>query len=179
MIGVWRGNLVLRDRQTHTLWQQATGEAIDGPLAGRQLPLLGGEQTTWQAWRERYPQTTVAVEPEQAPTGLLSAATVERMIGAVTPRFAAPRFHPDPRLSPHTEVAGLVLRGEARAYPLPLLQARPSLTDTVGGIPITVQYDATSDHVSAHRRDNGEPLPIQRQWWMGWSEFHPTTSIFS
>jgi hypothetical protein len=41
--GVYRRNMIIRDRQTGTLWQHATGEALMGPLKGVQLQLLGGE----------------------------------------------------------------------------------------------------------------------------------------
>ncbi len=60
----WRWNMIMRDRETGSLWQQATGEAVFGPLAGRQLQLLGGEQTAWAGWRDEHPQT----EANRAPT---------------------------------------------------------------------------------------------------------------
>ena len=42
--------MIFRDRETGTLWQQATGEAVAGPLKGATLQLLSGEILTWAGW---------------------------------------------------------------------------------------------------------------------------------
>jgi hypothetical protein len=52
-------NEVQKDLETGTSWQQATGEAIDGPLKGTRLTLYPVVRTTWGEWRKRYPQTMV------------------------------------------------------------------------------------------------------------------------
>ena len=52
-------NEVQKDLETGTSWQQATGEAIDGPLKGTRLTLYPVVRTTWGEWRRRYPQTMV------------------------------------------------------------------------------------------------------------------------
>ena len=49
--GVYRRNMIIRDRQTGTLWQHATGEALMGPLKGVQLRPLGGELIRWSRWK--------------------------------------------------------------------------------------------------------------------------------
>ena len=188
--GVWRRNLILRDRQTGTIWQQATGEAVDGPLAGAQLALLGGEEARWASWRAAHPGTAVATEPADAPQPIIPRELIERALQAIPTRFNGPGFHPDNRLPSHTVVAGLAVRGEARAYPLRLLQKQEIVNDEVGGVAIVVWYDAVGDVVRAGKRPSAIPitdrdtlrtlpsLPIQRQWWLGWSEFHPATSIY-
>ena len=53
------GNEVQKDVETGTSWQQATGEAIDGPLKGTRLTLYPVIRTTWAEWRKQYPHTTV------------------------------------------------------------------------------------------------------------------------
>ena len=47
VFGVWHKNMVMRDHQTGTIWQHATGEAIDGLLKGCQLDVLNGWETAW------------------------------------------------------------------------------------------------------------------------------------
>lgn len=44
--GFGNGNLLLEDQQTHSWWEQSTGEAILGPLVGRKLQRLPFETTT-------------------------------------------------------------------------------------------------------------------------------------
>jgi hypothetical protein len=52
-------NEVQKDLETGSSWQQATGEAIDGPLKGTRLKLYPVVRTTWAEWRRRYPHTMV------------------------------------------------------------------------------------------------------------------------
>ena len=53
------GNEVQKDRETGSRWQQAIGEAIDGPLKGRRLVLYPFTRTTWAEWRRQHPDTRV------------------------------------------------------------------------------------------------------------------------
>ena len=52
-------NEVQKDMETGSSWQQATGEAIDGPLKGTRLKLYPVVRTTWAEWRARHPHTVV------------------------------------------------------------------------------------------------------------------------
>ncbi len=49
------------DRQTHSLWNQLTGEPVLGRLAGRgvSLEILPVVLTTWEAWLLQHPDTEV------------------------------------------------------------------------------------------------------------------------
>ena len=42
-----------------SLWQQALGKAVAGPLAGTQLKLLPVTRSAWGDWKAKHPQTTV------------------------------------------------------------------------------------------------------------------------
>jgi hypothetical protein len=48
-------DLVMYDRQTESWWQQASGEAIVGELAGAELPFLAAQTVSWANFREAYP----------------------------------------------------------------------------------------------------------------------------
>lgn len=179
VLGVWRRNLIMRDRETGTAWQQATGAALAGPLQGARLELLGGEQTTWANWQERYPETAVSIEPPQPPQGLLSFSRLESLLDLFTTRFMTPGLNRnDGRLPSHIEVAGLTVRGESRAYPLPQLREQPIIHDTLGDKAITVRYVPDADSVTVHFENDDRPLHVKRQYWLGWSEFHPGASIW-
>lgn len=212
--GVYRRNLITRDRQTGSLWQHATGEALMGPLKGMHLRPLGGELIRWSKWKAMHPRTSLAVEPADS-GGLIPRHLLEAMLQRFTTRYAAAGLVTDARLPMHEEIAGLSLNGVARAYPLSLLQDRRVVEDGIGDRPIAILYDADADHVSAFVRplhDNrpvkllpvdgslrssdgsmrwtwaGDPLtphtpplrniPIERQWWLGWVEFHPDTGVY-
>lgn len=60
-VSVRRRNMVMRDRETGTIWQHETGEALMGKYRGKTLALLGGELSNWKAWRTEHPETTICV----------------------------------------------------------------------------------------------------------------------
>lgn len=213
--GLVRGNMLMRDRETGSLWQQSTGEALTGPLQGARLELLLGEQTTWGSWRNDYPQTTLCAEPTNADKGLIRFLPFDRM----TAHFARGAFQlpgqrgTDRRLPSREEVAGLTIAGESRAYPLAALGKDGWVGERLGGQSIIVTYDRRADRVRAFALNGGaaelrveedaivardgaprwsmsgqplvagvaalRPLPVERQWWMSWAEFHPATTVYT
>ena len=214
--GVYRRNMILRDRQTGTLWQHATGEALMGPLKGVRLQVLGGELTRWSGWREMHPRTALAVEPVPANgryPGLIPRQRLEHLLEAFTTNYAAPGLVSDRRLPLHEEIAGLSLAGVDKAYPLAALRERGVINDRIGGRAIAIIYDAAADHALALDREVGDKtidllpanggvssadgmqwtwagqpitadtLPLrqvwlERQWWLGWVEFHPASEVY-
>lgn len=56
---LYKWSFVLYDRQTGSLWVQASGRAEYGPLKGRTLRLVPSTVTTWNRWKQAYPQTLV------------------------------------------------------------------------------------------------------------------------
>lgn len=54
-----RNDLIMYDRETETLWQQITGEAIVGEPAGSQLEFLPSQIVSWADFRDSFPDGTV------------------------------------------------------------------------------------------------------------------------
>lgn len=143
-------NEVQKDLETGTSWQQATGEALDGPLKGAQLTLYPVVRTTWAEWRRRYPGTMVLkplpgyaelmpsrskrikdvtrVGPDGAPNGVLTL---------------------DSRLPARETVAGLEVDRESVAYPFSELRVARVVNDRVGGLPIVIVHQPSSDTTTA------------------------------
>jgi hypothetical protein len=81
--------LVLYDARTRSRWGLLTGEAFEGPLAGRELARLPSLFTTWARWKALHPGTSVYVSPEEAARGFeLDAAKIQRIVstGSGAPR---------------------------------------------------------------------------------------------
>jgi len=55
LIGIRNGNALLIDAETGSVWQQTSGEAIFGPLKGKQLEMVYSDELTFSLWREQYP----------------------------------------------------------------------------------------------------------------------------
>lgn len=136
---LYRSNKLMYDQGTHTLWRQFTGEPVVGRLAGSgiKLEILPVVLTTWGDWQAAHPDTTV-LSPE---TGLYSAETYtpERDPESIyfqyrqQPSTMFPVWEKSGLLPEKQEVLGLLLGGEARAYPLEALQSQPVLNDRAGG----------------------------------------------
>lgn len=215
--GVYRRNMIIRDLQTGTLWQHATGEALLGPLKGAQLQLLGGELIRWSKWKEMNPRTSLAVEPipeHGRYPGLIPRHRLEYLLEAFSTNYAAAGFVTDNRLPMHEEIVGVSLAGVDRAYPLAVIRTQGVIHDRIGEIRFAIAYDADAGYVTAFNcqvndkiielapasdaltsHDGmmrwtwmGSPLTantpplqklqIERQWWLGWVEFHPKSEVY-
>jgi hypothetical protein len=156
-------NEVQKDVETGTSWQQATGEAIDGPLKGARLTLYPVVRTTWAEWRKRYPHTIV-LEPlpgyaERMPSRSTRIKAVTRLgpEGAPTGALAL-----DQRLPARETVAGLEVSGETVAYPFSELRIARVVNDRVGGLPIVIVHQPSSDTTTAFdARAKGKVLTFQ------------------
>lgn len=156
-------NEVQKDAETGTSWQQATGEAIDGPLKGTRLTLYPAIRTTWAEWRRRYPHTTV-LKPlpgyaERMPDRSRRIRNVTRVGPVGAPDGALPL---DPRLPARETVAGLEVGRETVAYPFSMLRDARVVNDRVGGQPIVIVHQPSSDTTTAFdARANGKRLTFQ------------------
>jgi hypothetical protein len=156
-------NEVQKDLETGSSWQQATGEAIDGPLKGTRLTLYPVVRTTWAEWRRRYPHTMV-LKPlpgygERMPDRSRRIKDVTRAGPEGAPRGA---FTLDARLPARETVAGLDVGREAVAYPFSTLRAARVVNDRVGGLPIVIVHQPSSDTTTAFdARAKGKVLRFQ------------------
>lgn len=100
------------DHSTGSVWSQPLGEAIMGPRKGERLQLLASTLTTWQAWRDKHPDT-LALDAHGWATG----------------------FH----LEDMTIVVDM--GSEAVSYRIPDLRKVGVVNDVVGGVEIAVVID--------------------------------------
>jgi hypothetical protein len=150
--GFYRRNLLLRDRQTGSLWQQATGEAVYGALAGARLPALDGQPQSWASWLAEHADTQLAVQwftkRSWAPAGLVGLAL------SGFPRHTALAGLTDLGLDlpGEAEVVGISRAGETKAYPLAVLEKMGVINDRLGGAALAVWADRSSGQVGAFER---------------------------
>ena len=62
---LWRNSLIMRDRETGSLWSHVTGEGLSGPAKGKRLEKSASVQTTWKNWRAAHPDTRVLKKSEE------------------------------------------------------------------------------------------------------------------
>jgi hypothetical protein len=135
---LYKSDLVMYDRQTHSLWAQVEGRAIAGDLAGKRLTWIPANTVAYADWKAARPGGRV-----------LSRETGhERDYGANPYQaYDEPDRHPflfdgvlDPRLPPKERVVGVVIGDHARAYPFSLLAERGVLEDILAGNRLVVFY---------------------------------------
>ena len=62
LAGINNQNFLMRDDETGTYWQQISGAAVSGPLAGKRLTLVPSDELTWALWKAEKPGGTVLNE---------------------------------------------------------------------------------------------------------------------
>jgi hypothetical protein len=157
-------NEVHIDRETGSRWQQSTGEAISGPLKGSFLELYPFVRTTWKEWRRRYPNTMV-LKPLPGYDALMpTLRKFQRANRVSNGEGEAPKtaFGHDDRLRPKEIVAGLRIGTESQAYPFSQLRIARVVNDRVGGVPVLVVHQPSSDTTTAFdSRAKGKVLRFQ------------------
>ena len=134
-------DLVMYDHQTNSYWWQIAGRAIVGELTGDELEVLPSSTTTWADWTERHPESWVL----SLDTGHERPYTRDDPFTGYRDHLNDGRFPfpvneeaaTDERLESGEEVLGVVIDGEARAYPLRTL-GDAVINDEVGGVPLLV-----------------------------------------
>ncbi|MDH4066738.1 MAG: DUF3179 domain-containing protein, partial [Acidobacteriota bacterium] len=113
--GVVNGTIVLRDRETGTLWAPFDGEGLEGPLVGERLARIPVFLTTWGDWQRRHPATDVLYGRAELREGHGSREHPGQW-GVVGEMGETLRSW-DTRLAENELVYGTTVGEEARAYP--------------------------------------------------------------
>ncbi|MEE8465223.1 MAG: DUF3179 domain-containing protein [Dehalococcoidia bacterium] len=113
-------DLIMWDRQTQTWWQQLTGEAIVGELAGHQLEIIPASIISWADFKEANPGSLVLSRDTgfDRPYGSNPYAGYDRVD---RPPFLFDGEEDD-RLFPKERVAAFNIGEVSAAFPFPLLE---------------------------------------------------------
>lgn len=172
---LYQSNLVLYDKDTQSLWSQLEGQALAGPLAGQKLAAIPATVTTWEAWRKKHPSTDIL----SINTGYSRDYGIDPYWGYEHgDQVVSPVTHLDERLDAHELVLGVSAGGEDETFPLSKLsKASMPLRVKVGGVDVTITYDANTGAAAA--KESGERIPIYNGYWFAWAAFHPKSAIWS
>jgi hypothetical protein len=144
-------NFVMRDRQTGTLWQQATGVAFEGPLKGKRLTMVDFLLTTWDEWRKLHPET-LALMPDPHYQDRYRGQGPRSGFPPVAPASRGKKLRDDPRLPEREQIVGIEMRDGQKAYPIALLRRQTVVNDRVGASPV-VLVRSTNDTITAFSRN--------------------------
>ena len=140
---LYESNKLMFDRQTDTLWNQLTGEPVNGPLAEGVLALkrLPVVVTSWGRWRGAHPATRVL----DIHTGYDRDYTPGKAYGKyfASPDLMFPVWKRSRALSDKAWIFALLVGSSPKAYPLDALARERVVDDTLGGTPVVLLADPT------------------------------------
>lgn len=172
---LYNNNALYFDRETESLWSQALGRSVAGPVAGAQLELLPAVYASWSSWKEKHPTTLLLSEE----TGFDRNYDIDAYAYyQETDRLMFPVNHSDDRLELKARVLGVQVDGIYKAYPYAILPtAENGVTeDVINGQTVRIAFDQTAQ--AAYVTDDmGNPLPTASMYWFSWSAFHPDTQL--
>lgn len=133
LAGINNQNFLMRDAETGTWWQQVSGKALFGPLAGQQLELMSSDELTFGLWKQEAPQGLVLL-PVAAFESDYAKKDWETKVGKL-PVSGNLRGG---ELEPREQIVGISIAAASRAYPLSSVMKQSPLQDTLSGTPLLI-----------------------------------------
>ncbi len=152
--------LVLRDRETGSVWTQADGKLIQGPLAGAgSLVPVAALQATWKVWKQEQPQTLVLDKGGQA----ITASRYADYYADPTKLGVGNMELREPRMGGKALVVAILSGRDRVAIPVEKLK-RDLLVSTVVDLQaVAALYDPATDTVRVVRREaRGRTVTLRR-----------------
>lgn len=131
-------DLIMWDRQTQTWWQQLTGEAIVGELAGHQLDFIPASIISWADFKLANPDSSVLSRDtgHSRPYGNNPYSGYDRVD---QPPFLFDG-ETDGRLLPKERVAAIEIGDVSAAFPFPILETERVVNYPVNGQDVVVFF---------------------------------------
>ena len=198
LVGMDHFNAMFEDQATGSWWRQANGEAVTGPLTGQKLPEVFCQQMRLGTWLRLHPHSRI-LQPD---TGFkkeyaqLEPYDEGKMKGKLTRSDTA-------SWKEKSWVAGIVWKGQARAYDWNHLKRNRCINDTLAGDSIALVLGSDRKSFSAWvvpglaasvgdslrianrsydlagRAADGiqqlQAIPVYQEFWHSWKTFQPNT----
>lgn len=205
LVGMDHFNAMLEDAGTGSWWRQATGEAVAGPMKGKNLPELPATQTSLRQWLALYPNGLV-MQPDSTFTEEYDhLKTYDKGLGRGKLTGTDTLSWRD-----KSWVVGLEINRVAKAYDWNRLKRERVINDRVGEQPVVIALAADTLSFFAFERPSGEavftlrndtlfsegkvwnllgknvggtapnlrPVTAYQEFWHSWSAFHPYTTRY-
>lgn len=158
--GVYNTTIILRDRQTRSLWAPFSGRAVEGRLLGRKLERLSLSFTRWDTWTARHPAGEVVWASPTSREG--HGSWYEPGKWGIVSEMGETLAAWDPRLPENALVYGVEDGASARAYPLSRVHSQGGVVnDRVGETPVVVVAQGPLDVAGYERRVKGRELTFR------------------
>jgi hypothetical protein len=157
LAGINNQNFLMRDRETGSWWQQVTGRAIAGELAGSALELMPNDELTFALWKSEAPQGLVL-----APVSGHEKDYDKEWEKEVA-KYPVPLTFPGQGLKDRDVILGVEIGGQARAFPLATVRGESPVEDKIGGVPVALVTGPDGESVRVFRSQlNGLDIGLYR-----------------
>lgn len=155
---LYNSNIIPYDRETGSNWSQMLLKAVSGSLIGTSAETSNLVETTWETWRNMYPETIVlsnntgySRDYRRYPYG--DYRTNSSIIFPVS--------NSDDRLHPKERVLGVLIDGRVKAYSIENFGSQISLiNDTFNGRAIVIAGSKQNNFIVAFEAEaSAEVLP--------------------
>lgn len=202
LFGINNQNFIMRDDETGSWWQQASGEAIFGPMKGRHLAPVKMDELSFALWKREHPNGRV-LRPDPSVTKYESKdweSHIDKLPLAIHARSK--------RLPDREIVIGISVDGHAKAYPMRAVLAQSPIIDTIGRTNVVLLAADDGRSIRAFDRGNVElfrngdklfdtkgtewdftgksangaelrTIPLLKDYWFDWENYHPDTVVYS
>lgn len=158
LAGINNQNFLMRDRETGSWWQQVTGRAISGELAGSALELIPNDELTFALWKFESPRGLVL-----APVAGHGDKDYDKEWEKEVAKYPVPLTFPGQGLKDRDVVLGVELGGQARAFPLAKVRGQGPVEDRIAGIPVALVTGPDGESVRVFRSQwNGLDIELYR-----------------
>ncbi len=171
---IYKSGVLFFDRKTESLWSQLKREAVSGHFQGKQLEWLPVVHTSWDEWSKRYPRTDVIGFNQRFERDYFKDPYAEYN---KKPHLLFPIHHQDNRLKKKDWVAGIVIEGQARAYPFIRLPHQQVIEDEFAGQRLQIIYNGQAESIEIFDEEN-RLIPAVQAYWFAWSAFYPNTEVY-
>ncbi len=147
LAGINNQNFLMRDEETGTYWQQISGRAISGALAGKSLRLIHCDELSFALWKTEEPSGTV-LKDVAAYTAEYAARDWDERMG----RYPTVISHAEQGLAARDLMLGVHAGGSARAFPYDAVKREKLVLDRVGSEPVLLVVGPDNESVRAFSR---------------------------
>ena len=122
----------MRDEETGSWWQQASGKAVFGALKGESLELAPYDELTFGLWKQESPagQVLAPVSKDEKEYDSKWETKIQKLPLVLT--------FPGTALQSRDVVLGIEVAEASRAYPIDAVIGQSPIQDRLGGTPIVV-----------------------------------------
>ena len=153
-----KSDLVMWDDVTESLWQQITGEAIVGELAGQRLAILPTAIVRWADFKAENPQGLV-LGPDQG-FGSIYGTNPYEFYSSRSQPYSFYEGEIDARFPALERVVGVMLDQGDKAYPFSLLIEARVANDQIGDQPIVIFWGASDTADALDSRNIAEAVAV-------------------